>query len=235
VKVLLIGGAGYVGTLVLPFLKRRHTWRVFDLRPPTDASVEYFTGSVTDVAALRHAAQGMDAVLYMAMNIQRGDADEIEASCYDVNVKGVRLALRAAHDVGIGHAVYCSSMSVYDGPLEVRYFFDEHMPPDARDLYGFTKRLGEEACRNAWERDGVSVNALRLCYPMEHSAWNARALQESPTLATNAEDVAELFLAALEYRNGFQAFQTSGDFDNKILNMGKARRLLGWEPRARPA
>jgi hypothetical protein len=41
-------------------------------------------------------------------------------------------------------------------------------------------------------------------------------------------------LAALEYSNGFQAFLTSGDYENKIMNMGKAKRLLGWEPLARP-
>ena len=46
--------------------------------------------------------------------------------------------------------------------------------------------------------------------------------------------MARALLAALEYRNGFQAFQISGDYENKIMNMGKAKRLLGWEPLARP-
>jgi hypothetical protein len=26
----------------------------------------------------------------------------------------------------------------------------------------------------------------------------------------------------------------SGDYEQKLMNMSKARRLLGWEPRARP-
>lgn len=153
-QVLLIGGSGYVGARVNAFLKQRHTLRVFDLKPPADPSLEYRQGSVTDFESLRRAVEGMETVLYMAMNIQRGTEIEMAVSSFDVNVKGVYLALRAAREADIRHAVYCSSMSVYDG--------------------------------------------------------------------------------VLEYRNGFQAFQLSGDYENKVMNMDKARRLLDWEPLARP-
>ncbi len=104
----------------------------------------------------------------------------------------------------------------------------------ARGTYGFTKRLGEEVCRNAWYRNGLSVNALRLCFPCAREVYHAQARAGVPSIPTDAEDVARLMLAALEYRNGFQAFLTSGDYENKIMNMDKARRLLGWEPLARP-
>ncbi len=57
---------------------------------------------------------------------------------------------------------------------------------------------------------------------------------DKPCLPSDAEDVARAILAALEYRNGFQAFQISGDYENKVMNMDKARRLLDWEPLARP-
>ncbi len=233
-NVLIVGASGHVGTLVNPFLKQKHTLRIYDLKPPADASLDFVQGDVGDFAGMRAAMHGMDALLFMAMNIQRGDEIAMEHSCYDVNVKGVYLALRAAHENGIRHAVHCSTMSVYDGPLEVRHFFDEDMPPDARGSYGFTKRLGEEVCRNAWTRNGLSVNALRMCHPCSRDAWLAQARPAVPILATDAEDVARLMLAALDYRNGFQAFLTSGDYENKVMNMGKARRLLGWEPLARP-
>jgi nucleoside-diphosphate-sugar epimerase len=233
-KLLITGASGHVGTLVIPFLKQHHTLRIFDLRPPADSSVEYCAGSVTDFDALLRAAEGMDALLYMAMNLQKGPEMEIVQTSFDVNVKGVYLALRAARERGIGHAVYTSSMSVYDGNLDARYFFDEDMPPDARGLYGLTKRMGEEVCRNAHQLYGMSVNVLRLFYPLSREKWLAQAVPGKPSGATDAEDVARAMLAALEYRNGFQAFMISGDYENKITNMSKARRLLGWEPLARP-
>lgn len=233
-RLLLIGGSGHVGTLVTPYLKAVHTIRVYDLRPPADATLDYWQGSVTDFANLRQAAEGMDLVLYMAMNTMKGDEITVADSSFDVNIKGVYFALRAAREAGIGHGVYCSSMSVYDGDLETRYFFDESMPHDARGTYGFTKRLGEEVCHNAWTLHGMSVNALRLCHPRSREEWLKLTVKGVASIPTEAEDVARALLAALDYRNGFQAFQISGDYENKIMNMGKAKRLLGWEPLARP-
>jgi nucleoside-diphosphate-sugar epimerase len=233
-NVLIVGASGHVGTLVNPFLKQQHTLRIYDVKPPADSTLDYWPGDVTDYDNLKRALFGMDRLLYMAMNIQRGEELAIEHSSFDVNVKGVYLAMKAAHEVGISHAVYCSTMSVYDGALEVRYFFDEEMTPDARGTYGFTKRLGEEVCRNAWVRYGLSVNALRMCHPVAREKFLEQAHPGTPSIPTDAEDVARLMLAALQYSNGFQAFLTSGDYENKIMNMGKAKRLLGWEPLARP-
>jgi nucleoside-diphosphate-sugar epimerase len=70
---------------------------------------------------------------------------------------------------------------------------------------------------------------------MTEDKWLAETVIGVPTIATTANDVARAFQAALEYRGGFQAFMISGDYENKIMNMAKARRLLGWEPLARPA
>ena len=34
-KVLLVGGAGHVGSFITPYLRQHHDLRVLDLRPPT--------------------------------------------------------------------------------------------------------------------------------------------------------------------------------------------------------
>lgn len=233
-KVLVVGGSGYVGGLVLPLLAQQHTLRVFDMRPPSDAQWEYVAGSVGDLAALSDAAQGAEALLYMAMGEKVFDSDAGIISNLDVNVKGVYLALEAAQRAGIGHAVYTSSMSVYGSDLMQRYFPDEELTPDASDLYGFSKRLGEEVCRNATRAYGMSANALRLCFPTADDEWLAQTRRGTPTIATAASDVARALLAALAYRGGFEAFMISGDYEQRIMKMDKARRLLGWEPLARP-
>ncbi len=237
-RVLVIGGSGYLGTLVLPFLAPQHELRVFDLRPPADPALEYVQGNVCDPAALAGAMRGMDAMLYMAMGShpQGNDWERMEArvTAFDVSVKGLHLALHAAHQAGIGHAVYTSSMSVYADNGVGRVGADEDAPPDSVLAYGLTKHLGEEVCRHAWRMWGMSVNALRLYLPMPESRWLVEADKGEPTLATTAADTARALLAALEYRAGFEAFTISGDYEQKLLNMGKARRLLGWEPLARP-
>jgi len=47
-KVLLVGGSGYVGSMVMPHLKSGLTIRVLDPAPPKDGSVDYVSGSATD-------------------------------------------------------------------------------------------------------------------------------------------------------------------------------------------
>ena len=234
-NVLVVGGSGYVGGLVLPTLAQQHALRVFDLRPPDDPAWDYVAGSVGDLDALMGAAEGMDALLYMAMGGKDFATAASITTAFDVSVKGLYLALYAADQAGITHAVYTSSMSVYGGNLEERYFSDEDITPDAQHFYGFTKWLGEEVCRNAAGAWGMSINALRLCLPTPEDRWLATTRLGTPTIATTDGDVARALLAALDYRGGgFQAFMISGDYEQKLMNMSKARRLLGWEPRARP-
>lgn len=239
-RVLVIGGSGYLGTLVMPFLAQHHFLRVFDPHPPADPAVEYVQGSTCDPDALSGAVTGMDAVLYMALGshvpLDGYDWGRIEshADAFDVSVKGLYLALHAAHEAGVNHAVYTSSLSVYHENGAGHYLDDEDLPPDSRHIYGFTKRLGEEVCRNACRASGMSVNALRLWLPVTEERWLAEAREGEPTPWTTAEDTAWALLAALEYRDGFQAFTISGDYEQRLMNLAKAKRLLDWEPLARP-
>lgn len=234
-RVLVIGGSGIVGTMILPELAKRHSILIFDRRPPQDESFAHIQGDVTDYDALAAAMAGREALLYMAMGSTNWDETPGIVSAFDVNVKGVYLALRAAHQAGIRQAVYTSSMSVYGGDLMQRYFADEDVLPDATHLYGFTKRLGEEVCQHAALAWGMHVNALRLCHPTPEDQWLRDTILGVPTIATTAADVARAVDAALAYQDGFQAFTISGDYEQKVMHMGKAKRLLGWEPLARPA
>jgi nucleoside-diphosphate-sugar epimerase len=232
-KVLIIGSSGIVGTLVVPILAETHQLRLFDLRPAPSEAYESLQGDVTDLDALRQAVTGMDAVVYMAMGNLKWTETSGVVTAFDVNVKGVHLALRAAHEAGIEQAVYTSSMSVY-GNLEARYFVDEDLTPDGLELYAFTKCLGEEVCQNAARLWSMHVNALRLCLPTAEDKWLAQTVEGTPTIATTARDVARAIDAALRFKAGFQTFTISGDYEQKTMNMGKAKRLLNWEPLARP-
>ena len=137
-KVLVVGGSGIVGTLITPFLVEVHTLRIFDLSHPQQDNCDYFQGDVTQYDDLVAATSGMDALIYLAMgNLHWKELSGL-ITAFDVNIKGVHLALLAAHQAGIKQAVYASTMSVYADDLMQRYFADEDLTPDSSHFYGFT-------------------------------------------------------------------------------------------------
>jgi len=237
-RVLLIGGSGYVGGLLTPLLAQRHAVRVLDPRPPAAETAQYVAADATDYPALRAALDGMDAVVHAAMGDDLAADPERVAAAVDVNVKSVYLTALAAHRAGVPHLVHVSSLSVYRG-VESREI-DESMPPDATDVYGLTKRLGEEVCRAAAREYGLTVNVLRLAWPTSDDAWPAWAKRQPPELlstadgrplpGTAASDVASAVDAALRLRDGFQVFTVAIDWSGR-WRTDRARERLGWSPR----
>jgi nucleoside-diphosphate-sugar epimerase len=237
-RILVVGGSGYVGSLITPMLAESHQVRVFDLRPPA-IECEYVAGDATDYAALVGAMERIDAVLHCAMG-SREWVEPLDVSrAFDINVKSVHLALLAAREAGVPHAVHLSSMSVYRDLME-RRIDDESVPPDATDLYGLTKRLAELVCQAAVAEWGLSVNVLRLTWPTADRTWPDWGLGGSPkplrtpagdrVEATAATDLARAVSAALHVRDGFQVFTISGDRALRLWSTTKARERLGWDP-----
>ena len=233
-KVLIIGGSGYVGKMLLPLMKERHQIRIFDLFPPADKTVEFVEGGVNDESALAKAMTGVDGVVYLAMGKdEKGQIDTV-GPAYDVNVKGVHQACQAALNAGAKRLVYMSTLSVYaDGGR--RFCNEEEDRPDSPAVYGFTKALGEEVCRMFGRARGLNTISLRLNWPVEAGKWKEVYRQNPTSGATSGDDLARAVLAALDCKEpGFNAFFITGDFEGRKINMSKAKQILGWEPLARP-
>src|SRR5262249_1840912 len=143
VRVLLLGGSGHVGSFVTPYLKAHHELRVLDLRAPRHEGVKYVEGSVTDPEALRQALTGVDAFVWLVMRKPQGgsfrdqDVETIQEN-YEVNCKGLHLALFLAQEAGVTRGVYTSSMSVH-WRSRAFYHQEEATPLDTPTVYGLSK------------------------------------------------------------------------------------------------
>jgi len=236
-RVLIVGGSGYVGTMVMPYLKQDHAIRVFDLVPPQDPSVEYARGSVNDTAAVQAALDGMESVVYMALG-RNPDGSYAMADIdlnYDLSVKGLHRVLHAMKEAGLTRAVYTSTLSVHAlQPSGV--CASEDIPCDAPSLYGFTKALGERVCEHCARVYGLTVVSLRLNAPVPAEEWHRRCRPGQPNPAVAAPDVANALRLSLRAPvSGFLAFFIAGDYEGKIINCARAKSILGWEPLERPA
>lgn len=231
-RVLVVGGAGAVGRMVVPTLASRHQVRVMDLEPPMDVG-DFRRGSVTSAEDVAAAAEGQDALVYLAMGRKQGwrDGPDWVASHFAVNVTGLYVTLQACAQAGVRLAVHASSMSVFDD-YDTRDYA-QRPEPDATDAYGLTKRLGETVCEAAAREHAMTVTALRLVGPMPDDEWLACEGPRSEVM-TAASDVAAAFVAALERPvKGYSAYTITGDHERRYLDWTPAYEDLGWQPLVR--
>ena len=238
-NVLLVGGSGHVGTMTLPYMKEHHNFRVLDLAPPKDKSIEYIQGAVTDVDIVQEALKGMDTFVYMVMLRPTSDRSSVAdfpaiVANYDVNAKGLHIVLHAAREAGIRHGVYTSTFTVHERTRNS--FPDEDIVPrDNPGVYGLTKSFGEQVCEYFAREHNMSLIALRITGPSTREQWLERRSQpKDPSVHiwwTDEEDLARAYLAAISVEHkGFDSVFIAGDYEQKEINLSKAKQLLGWEP-----
>ncbi|NCO33575.1 MAG: hypothetical protein AUJ92_05395 [Armatimonadetes bacterium CG2_30_59_28] len=230
-NVLEIGGSGFVGRLINPCLKQQHRLVVYDRVPPGDSTIDFVQGSVASADDLQRASQGMDAVVYLAMGRDKDGGNQEVASSYDVNVRGVHECLEAAANAGVRRAVYASTLSIYNHYTRRAQPLDsEDTQGDAPDIYGFTKRLGEEVCEYFARTREMTCISLRCCGPSTDEDWE-RNPNSDRYGQTKASDLGRAFNAALTCRaQGFVPIFVTGDATDKVCKLTRAREVLGWEP-----
>jgi nucleoside-diphosphate-sugar epimerase len=245
-KVLLVGGAGHVGSFVTPYLAKKHQLRVLDLRAPRHPGVEFVEGSITEPADLERALDGVDTFINMVMKSPQGGSSTDQnltqiVENYEVNTRGLHLLLFIAQGLAIKRGVHTSTMSVHY--RERPYFMAEELVPyDTPSVYGLTKGFGELICQYFARWFDMNLIALRITGPRTRAQWLEERRLPPPApgehrlFVSDEEDLANAYLAALEAvqigHGRFDAVFIAGDEREQEHNLSKARRLLNWEPRS---
>jgi len=256
-KVLIVGGAGRVGSFATPYFQKEHQLRVLDFQPPRHEGVEFVEGSVSDPDAVRKALDGVDSFIWMVM--KRGQGGSVTTQDiptildnYEVNCKALHLFLYTAQELGVTRGVYTSTMSSHyreRAPYRngVLYDEEERTPLDTPSVYGLTKGLGELICQYFARWFDMNLIALRITGPRERETYLKERLEThkdrvygarggSKIYITDEEDLADAYLGALKAvqtgHGRFDAVFVAGDEQQEAHNLTKAKRILGWEPKA---
>lgn len=156
VKVLVTGGAGYIGShTALSLLEAGHDVVILDnlsnskedvigrLRDLSGRDPQFLRGDLLDRGAVAAAlAGGVDAVVHFAALKAVGESVKIPLAYYENNVTGTINLLREMGSAGCRNIVFSSSATVYGDPasLPIR----EDFPLSATNPYGRTKLMVEE-------------------------------------------------------------------------------------------
>lgn len=169
-KVLITGGAGYVGSTVAAALidqTAHEIWVVDDLSTGHREQLEavgvshFIEAEVGDVDLLRplFLAQKFDAVLHFAGVIAVSESVSQPKKYWDINFEQTRRLLDLMHETGVSRFVFSSTCAVFGVPSSLP--ISEDLPTRPQSPYGETKLAVEkELTRLASER-GLSSIALR--------------------------------------------------------------------------
>lgn len=150
-KVLITGGAGYIGSvLVGDLLKENFKVRVLDrfmfggeslLSLVHDPKLEVFQGDIRDKNMLKKCLQGVDSVIHLAALVGEPACEKNPKVTREINVKASKQLAQLAKTLGVTKFIFASTASNYGiSPDEEA---SESSPLDPQTLYAKTKIAAE--------------------------------------------------------------------------------------------
>jgi UDP-glucose 4-epimerase len=171
-RVLVIGGAGFIGSFVVSELLKEPVKEVIiydnftrgkmenieeSLKDPR-CSVFPYGGDIRDIDVLDKAMEGIDYVFHLAA-MWLLHCKDFPRTAFEVNIAGTFNVLEACVKHRIKKLIYSSSASVYGDAVEIP--MTETHPFNNKNFYGATKIAGEAMCTAFHDKYGLEVIGLR--------------------------------------------------------------------------
>ncbi len=207
-KILVVGGAGYIGSHTARVLQRAGLEvLIYDnLSTGFDflaKGFEMVVGDVHDSAKLLDAVKRSDAVMHFAANHYVGESMVNPRKYYRNNVEGGLSLLNAIVDSGKKNfnVIFSSTCSVYGAPSKMPITEDDPLTPV--NPYGVSKVFFEQALQSYDTAYGIRYASLRY--------FNAAGADESGEIGECHEPEPHLIPLALRAAAGFgSALQVYG-------------------------
>jgi UDP-glucose 4-epimerase len=166
-KILVVGGAGYIGSICTEaLLDEGHAVAVLDNlteehRRAVDARAEFIEGDLADQPAVEAAisASRPDAIMHFAASALVGESMQNPSKYFRNNIANGLNLLDAMVAAGVKRIVFSSTCAIF-GPPE-RLPIDENLPTRPINPYGESKLAFERILRWYDEIHGVNCVSLR--------------------------------------------------------------------------
>ena len=165
-KILVVGGAGYIGAHVAYLLQENgYGVRIYDdfsngLKSRIEGKFsDVVIGDVLDKQALISACEGMDAVIHLAAKKAVGESVDNPLKYYENNVGGTLNLLAAMSLKGVKRIVFSSTAAVY-APSD-KLSITESDLTEPLSPYGQTKLLSEKLISAVASAEDLSAISLR--------------------------------------------------------------------------
>ena len=198
-KILVTGGAGYIGShMVKSLLEHGHGVVTLDNLSTGHADAitggEFVKGDLADRTILKNTfyINKLDAVMHFASNIEVGESVSNPGKYYRNNVANTLNLLDAMVDAGVRKFIFSSSAAVYGNPQ--RSPIDESHPTVPVNPYGWTKLMVERILEGYDHAHGLKSVCLRY--------FNAAGADPSGKLGERHEPESHLIPIVLQAASG---------------------------------
>lgn len=165
-KLLITGGAGYIGSVISSyFLDRNYQVNIIDdlssgSLDNIDQRAVFFKGSILDTSLLRESMQGVTTVLHFAAKSLVGESVSNSDLYYKVNIQGTKNILDQMKVMQIDRIILSSTCAVYGQPKEVP--ISEKSTTDPISPYGISKLKADELLTEIAESDQLAALSFRF-------------------------------------------------------------------------
>ena len=154
-KILITGGAGYIGTELTYELEKnplveqiviydnlsRGNINLFIGKSKLSEKIKFVQGDILDTRLLKQTLKDIDIVYHLAAKVSTPFADQNAHFFEQVNHWGTAELVYAIEESNVKQFIYASSASVYGASAEEA---DEKTTPNPKTFYGLSKLRGEE-------------------------------------------------------------------------------------------
>ncbi len=195
--VLVVGGAGYIGSHAAHALKRRgYEVIIYDNLVAGHAELaqgfELIVGDIADRTKLSQVMRRVDAVMHFAAYAYVGESVVNPRKYFQNNVLDGLSLLHTVLDANVRKFVFSSSCAVYGVPAKVP--ITEDMPRFPVNPYGVTKLIFEQALESYGPAYGLGYVCLRY--------FNAAGADEDGTIGEIHKPETHLIPSAFEAVRG---------------------------------
>jgi UDP-glucose 4-epimerase len=163
-KILVTGGAGYIGSiLVNKLIDSVHQVKVIDdlsngFKENIDENAEFIQGSILDDDKLDQALDGVEVVFHLAAKIRVKEGEQEPELYKKVNIEGTLNLINKCAEKNIKKLVFASTAAVYGDPED--YPVDEKSKVDPVNVYGATKLEIDQYL----EKNAKSLGMSSICF-----------------------------------------------------------------------